>query len=212
MATIEELSQKVNDLTALVQRQANLLTKTGQQVLDLQVKDTRSKLDRIPSLSANQTLRNQARSDQALDTTEFATNEDIVQLVGELQGQLEFLEDRSIRRLFNATKTEKTDRLAAVPNTDGDLPSEFPKSLEEFSGISVEKVIELMHFYDILPQTKQDQERLALFMEGKISNPNQGAAAHVPTKNDFSEAEFDAMFDDLARYLGLQERRSAGAW
>ncbi|KAM9888033.1 hypothetical protein OXX69_013172, partial [Metschnikowia pulcherrima] len=89
-----ELAQQVQQLSELVQKQGQMIAKTGKQLMEMQLSDVKS---RMAQMDAPQ---------QKFNIEDYATNEDIVQLVCELQGQLDFMEDRSIARTFNSHLTE----------------------------------------------------------------------------------------------------------
>ena len=108
---LEVLKKKVSDLQELVQKQNLLISKTGKNVLELQIAKQKSDVDNFGPSRAQVTAQ--------FDSTDFATNDDLVQLVAELQGELNVIEERSIRRLVNSTKTDQDATLAPIPNADG---------------------------------------------------------------------------------------------
>lgn len=73
----DDITTQIKELTALVNKQNEVIAKTGKQVLELQMKDVRTKMANIDMKPVK------------VETEDFATNEDIVQLVGELQIQLD---------------------------------------------------------------------------------------------------------------------------
>lgn len=234
--TVEELTAKVNALAEKVKKQAQLLTSTGQQVLDLQLHSTKSKFADLPNPQdvlkeaglapiprdedarvqpprQHQPRQTQPQEYDVIDSeADYATNEDIMQLVGELQGQLELLEERSIRRSINLTLSSDEARLAPLPDTDGSEPSKdtFPQTLGEFKKLSNSRILELCSFYQLLPPTEQDNQQISDFLTDKIQQLNFDNS--TAKTSDYSEAELDEFHDKLARYLGIQHRRVAGAW
>ncbi len=207
--TVEQLTQQVNELSLLVKKQSQLLTKTGEQVLHLQVKSQREGVEDFDpkSLSGKASQRRKAPN---FDTTDFATNEDIVQLVGELQGQLEVIEERSIRRLVNSQK-KTGDVLAPQLNNDGEEPplELYPKDIEAFTKINDETLVQLARFYEVLPPTEEERAKFEDFVEGKSDNLEAEVKIDASrySKDDLNEA-----FDKLARTLGLNVRRTVEAW
>ncbi|AAS51274.1 ACR047Cp [Eremothecium gossypii ATCC 10895] len=209
----EALKKQVEELQALVKRQSVLITKTGQSVLELQVskqKHDMANLDEkfLPKGGAGK-----------FDTTDFATNEDLVQLVGELQGQLDTMEERSVRRLVNSTKSEEKDFLAPLPNADGEIPDVkdgvFPLTLGDFESLDNVKLYKLAKFYELLPPTLREQEKFEEFLEGKVENfhisetPDADIEAEVKR---LTEEQLNDIFNDIARYLGLRSRRGTSVW
>lgn len=205
MSTVEELTQKVADLTILVQKQSQLLSKTGQQVLTLQVDAQRQRVSDFDPKGGKPTR-------STVDTSDFATNEDIVQLVGELQGQLDILEERSMRRLINSKKG-KTEVLALIPNHDGEEPNLefFPRDIEAFSKIDDNTLVKLARFYEKLPPTKEERAQFEDFVEGKIEKVPDQDDIQVDASS-YSPDELIEAFDNVARFIGLDIRRGVDAW
>ncbi|CCG83621.1 protein of unknown function [Taphrina deformans PYCC 5710] len=107
----------------------------------------------------------------------------IGELVQELQVKLDELEERSIRRTANTFARESTDVVEWMPSPDPDTPELPAMTLVEFEGISTERLLESMKFYG-----------LAHYEEG------------MPLPN---EAEFTALFNECARFLGVRSRKTA---
>ena len=118
--TIKDLVAQVESLTAKVKKQSQVITQTGQQVLEIQLAAQKQKIQDIPDPQAilNGGAGN-LKQVEAIEEADYAINEDIFQLVGELQGQLDLLEERSIRRGINLTKTNANDLLAPFPDSYG---------------------------------------------------------------------------------------------
>lgn len=180
--SVEELSKQVQELSAVVEKQSKLIAQTGKQLIELQVRDVKSKI-------------NEADLRPDIDTSDFVTNEDIVQLVGELQSQLDALEDRSIARIYNSKLADETSDLEPLTNKDGDLPPDdlFPKNLKEFKSLDKYQVVRLSEFYEILVGA-QDEEAI---LSGKESNTLDERVAAV---SDEQSADLRV---GLARYLGI---------
>lgn len=210
MSSVEELTKQVEELSLIVKKQQTLLQKTGQQVLSLQVDAQKKRVEDFEPTSLSGKGKTTKRV-SALESTDFATNEDLVQLVGELQGQLEILEERSIRRLINSQKKD-TENLALVLNHDGEQPplELFPSNIEEFTKIKDEELVQLARFYELLPPTAEERAQFEDFVEGKTEspeNPDLKITAASYTKEDLVEA-----FDSIARFIGVKVRRGVDAW
>ncbi|ODV95829.1 hypothetical protein PACTADRAFT_49276 [Pachysolen tannophilus NRRL Y-2460] len=210
--TVEDLSNKVLELTEIVKKQSKLITTTGQQVLDLQVKQTKQKFDSLDGGSVKSVRGTQIPK----NFDDFVTNDDVVQLVGELQGQLDFLEARTIRRLVNSN-LGLDSIVAPLPNTDGEEPPKeaFPKTLKDFENLKDEDLIELGNFYGLLPPSADEQKQMNDYLEGKVENLNlekQLASATPPKVTDFKKDQLDDIYDELARYLGIKFRRNDAVW
>ncbi|CAI4034629.1 hypothetical protein SMKI_11G0770 [Saccharomyces mikatae IFO 1815] len=215
---IELLQKQVSELQELVKKQSLIISKTGERVLELQVSKQKHDVSDFDS-KFSKSVSKKSGSTAQFDATDFATNEDLVELVKELQGELNFIEERSIRRLVNSLKKEDNDVVAPLPNADGDIPvisdGIFPKSLKEFKNISDLNLVRLAKFYERLPPTLKEQEDFENFLEGKVE------AFHINETTDeeiskelekFSKDDLDDAFNDVARYLGLSLRRGTEIW
>lgn len=190
--TVEQLTQQINDLSLLVKKQSQLLTKTGEQVLTLQVRAQRESDNEPKSLSGKVSQR---RKQPTFDTTDFATNDDLVQLVGELQGQLEVIEERSIRRLVNSQKKEG-DVLAPQLNSDGEEPplELYPKDIEAFTKINDSDLVKLARFYEVLAPTQEEKAKFEDFVEGKSEKLDTEVAVDPSL---YSQDDLNDAFDKL---------------
>ena len=215
---IELLQKQVPELQDLVKKQSLIISKTGERVLELQLDKQKHDVTDFDS-KFSKSISKKSGSATQFDATDFATNEDLVELVKELQGELNFIEERSIRRLVNSLKKDDDDVIAPLPNADGDIPAisdgVFPKSLKEFKDIPDLKLVRLAKFYERLPPTLKEQEDFENFLEGKVE------AFHINETTDeeiskelekFSKDELDDAFNDVARYLGLSLRRGTEIW
>lgn len=202
--TIKELSDKVNKLTALVERQSKLLAQTGQKLMELQVKDVKSRmaqLEQRPPMSPP-------------DLSDYVNNEDIVQLVTELQTQLDTLEDRTIRRAKNSLIIKPDEKLAPLTNRYGDYPEfELPNTLKDLQELSKIDLIRLALFYEIIIPDQQQQEQelegTPGFMDPDIAMLHSIPDANVLADN-FDEIQMKEVFDEVARYYGVKFRKSDG--
>lgn len=211
------MDARIARLELLVKRQSELLSKTGQQVLALTVERTKTQVEEL----APPVIPGVTPETQSIDTSEFVVNDDIVQLVKELQGQLDNLETRSIRRGVNIMKTDPRAMLAPMLNNDGEVPPEamWPGTLEAFQEMDDAQILALCAFYDMVPLLEAEQERLEAFVGRDMSALTDqeiadglGSLSVEPLVEDWTEEEMDGMFDELARYVGVTMRRNTGAW
>ncbi|CAK7900929.1 hypothetical protein CAAN1_11S00540 [[Candida] anglica] len=211
--SIEQLSEQVRNLTAIVEKQSQIIAQTGQQVLDLQVKDVKSKMNSMDIDGGK----------PSIDVDDFVTNEDIVQLVGELQGQLDFLEDRGIKRVINSTidKTDLRAIIAPLTNRDGELPNNeiFPNTVDEFLNISPPTIILLCEFYELI-NNNNDESLQKLLESGAVSSIEEAHAVFQQQQSEsledklkaYTPQQLDIFVDELARYLGLRFRKQKSVW
>lgn len=188
--SVEELSKRVDALSSFVEKQAKMIGKTGEQLVSMQVQN-------VKELMAG-------GSKPQVDMDDYITNDDIVQLVGELQSQLDGLEERTTRRMFNCQLSVEDDggHIAPISNKDGEFPGEgFPDTVGQFKKLGKQIVIELCRFYEIIRQELPENFQ-----------PDQ-----VESEEDFwkrmeklTDDDIDGYIDELAKYLGLRVRRKAG--
>ncbi|CEP62072.1 Mrp8p LALA0_S04e07118g [Lachancea lanzarotensis] len=216
---LSKLKTQVEELQQLVKKQNLLISKTGQSVLELQVAKQKSDVEDFDSQYTGFNKKGKSGSAVHDDTTNFATNEDLVQLVGELQGQLESIEERSIRRLVNSTKVDKKDYLAPLPNSDGETPKTtegfFPRSLGDFETVSDVDLFRLAKFYELLAPSLKEQEKFDDYLEGKLDNFHVGDLPEADIKKElenFSPDQLIETFNDVARFLGVKSRRGTDIW
>lgn len=212
---LELLKTQVAELQELVRRQSLLISKTGQNVLELQVSKQRADVDSF----GNKASSGSKVSNSQVENADLATNEDLVQLVGELQGQLDTIEERSIRRLANSTKTENKEFLSPLPNADGEIllaeANLFPHTLKDFEDVSDISLFKLAKFYELLPPSLKEQEAFEDFLEGKVQDfhideiPDEEVQKEL---KNYSSDQLEDIFNDLARYLGLKLRRGTATW
>ncbi|QLL33478.1 hypothetical protein HG536_0E03890 [Torulaspora globosa] len=207
---LELLKQQVAELQELVKRQSLIISKTGQNVLELQVARQKAGVEAFGKAPAS-------KSGSQVEAADYATNEDLVQLVGELQGQLENIEERSIRRLVNSTKSDPKDLISPLPNSDAEIPAEgfFPRSLEEFERISDTALYKLAKFYELLPPSLKEQEQFEDYLEGKVEEFHISEIKDEEVEKElkkYSSDQLEDVFNDVARYLGLKLRRGTSTW
>ncbi|CCH60111.1 hypothetical protein TBLA_0C03070 [Henningerozyma blattae CBS 6284] len=209
---VDDLKKQVAALQEIVQKQSLLISKTGENVMAMQVKNQGKEMEKMgitPARSSSADLIN----------ADIATNDDLVQLVGELQGQLDTIEERSIRRVVNSTKTKDDDVLAPLPNPDGDTPTFsddlFPKTIGEFKAIDDFKLYRMAKFYEVLQPSMKQQEAFEDFMDGKAENFYSADLTDDEINAEIkklSKDELEDAFNDLARYLGAVARRGESTW
>ncbi|CAB4252821.1 similar to Saccharomyces cerevisiae YKL142W MRP8 Protein of unknown function [Maudiozyma barnettii] len=207
-AKTQDLQKRIEALETLVKKQNVLIGKTGKSMLEMQIDKQRSDLTNFSS-----------KKKGSLDTGDVATNEDLVQLVAELQGELNNIEERSIRRMANSGKTKATDSIAPLLNADGDVPtvkdSWFPRTVAEFEKLSDIELFRLAKFYERVPLSGKEHEKYEQYLEGKletmkITDTNDEDLA-TQIKN-YSPDQIDDIFNEVARYLGLPTRRGVYEW
>ncbi|KAI5955036.1 MRP8 [Candida jiufengensis] len=215
MSNLEEINKKVSDLESIIDKQSKLIASTGQKLIEMQINDVKSRMKQIDS-NSNSTNAG------SIDTADYVNNDDIVQLVTELQSQLDFLEDRTIRRTYNTSLTSDKDKLAPLSNKDGDFPEfDTPKTFAEFKNLSKEKILEMGFFYEIILPTKEEIDEV-------LQNDDQSNEGNNNSKNDiinisknkdiskieseFNDDQINEIFDELARFFGLKLRRVSDGW
>lgn len=216
--TLEQLHDQVQSLSKVVEMQSQLIAKTGKQLMDIQVKDVKSKMNADTEKSSSKAAN--------VDMDDYATNEDIIQLVGELQGQLDMLEDRNIRRTINShLSSEDVDGLIApIANKDGDEPLDdvFPASIGHLLNLSKYDIVQLCEFYELVIPMDQ-QEHLKAFLENNNEMVDmEGAKRLLEVGADnatlkeraeaYSDKQIDELFDMFTRFIGVRVRRSELSW
>ncbi|CUM47869.1 uncharacterized protein AC631_04424 [Debaryomyces fabryi] len=216
--TLEQLHDQVQSLSKVVEMQSQLIAKTGKQLMDIQVKDVKSKMNADTEKSSSKAAN--------VDMDDYATNEDIIQLVGELQGQLDMLEDRNIRRTINShlSSKDKDGLIAPIANKDGDDPQEdvFPATIGDLLSLSKYDIVQLCEFYELVIPMDQ-QEHLKEFLENNNEMVDmEGAKRLLEVGADnatlkerveaYSDKQIDELFDILTRFIGVRARRSESAW
>ncbi|XBW35732.1 hypothetical protein QEN19_001302 [Hanseniaspora menglaensis] len=198
--TLKSLQQQIDQLTNLVEKQNKIILSTGEKLMQIQLQQQKDKHNSLESNS----------NGVETNDSEFVKNEDIVQLVGELQGQLLTLDYKSFSRVANSKRsTEQT--LEIIPNHDGEFPSEniYPSNKKEFYEYDDLKIYILAKFYELIPESKnidaddvfikyftdltvEDSEKILLKSEMKLLLPEK--------------ADRDELFNKLAVYLGVEEK------
>lgn len=230
--TFESLQKEIELLRNQLTKTAHVVAQTGSQLLALQVEKTRGNLEnlRVPQLSLSDKHSRAKSQEKAAvekpqernqppqappehdDLVNALTSEDIVDLVAELQGQLDILDERSVRRTANTFCTEDSHRIAPLPGRDGELPEEheeFPYTLRDFKEMSTEKLYYWLKWYEILPPDEEEMKQILEHVGTCIEE-----VGYQPSNNqhDLTGQELDDYYDDLARFLGLRIRRAADVW
>ncbi|CAK9441388.1 uncharacterized protein LODBEIA_P52560 [Lodderomyces beijingensis] len=204
---MSSLEDKVKQLESLVEKQSKLIASTGQKLLELQVDHVKSKMAQLDTAKP-------AASTQ-LDTDDYVTNEDVVQLVTELQSQLDFLEDRTLRRTYNASLREDTEKIAPLSNKDGDFPTfSIPETFGGFKTLKRQQILKMGVFYEIiLPNENEITETLANGSASKNDIIDLASNKDVSQlEAQFDEDQTNEVYDELARYFGLKHRRRSDGW
>lgn len=213
-----DLQKQIDDLRAIVDKQGKLLATTGQQMLALQVNDVKTRMKLIDDVLA--LIRGAAPAAGApsseLDLSDYVTNEDLIQMVGELQGQLDGIEDRAIRRLANS----HSDTILPLSNREGDEPTEellgfpFPATVAEFAALPKIDVIQLAIFYEIIVPDARKAD-VAAFAQGgdgtdvaATKRVLEGLAqlSLAQVHDLISDAELEDVKAEVARYLGVVKK------
>ncbi|QPG76305.1 hypothetical protein FOA43_003691 [Brettanomyces nanus] len=206
------LQDQINQLKAQLSKQRKVLTQTAEQLLSLQLQQSRQQLSAIPNpdpksvLAAQSSRGSTTTTTTTADTTDFATNEDLVQLVGELQGQLTILEKRSINRVTNSQLTEDLDAVLPMPNADGAPATDalhYPATLKDFKELSADALLDLCSFYELLPETAEEEAIMRAFMTGKIESPNVPLGQFKPKAEDYSKETISQLYEELRKFIGL---------
>ncbi|EDO18487.1 hypothetical protein Kpol_1032p84 [Vanderwaltozyma polyspora DSM 70294] len=209
---LEQLRKEVDKLSEVVKKQNLLISKTGQNLLELQITQQKADVASFGEPKSNKKATH-------LTSSDYATNEDLVQLVAELQGQLDTIEDRSIRRIVNSHKSDPSDIVAPIPNADSEIlfaeDGLFPKTLKDFEDISDIKLFKVAKFYELVPPSSQEEEEFEKFLEGKVESfhisdiPDEDIEKQI---SHYKRDQLDDVFNDVARYLGLRSRRGTDVW
>lgn len=203
----EDLAAKVAELTALVNKQSQALAQTGKQVLELQMKDIKTKMAAMDEKPVR------------IDTEDLVTNEDIVQLVGELQIQLDHMEDRNIKRIYNSvitTDSEPTTPIAPLSTRDGEpAPLFFPETVEKLLNLLPVELVQLCDYYELIEQNEPSDEvsellkseDLLLEEAQKLFAPQKQDILAQDRAQQISAEELHEIFDEFARFIGVRIRR-----
>ncbi|KAA8912504.1 hypothetical protein TRICI_003468 [Trichomonascus ciferrii] len=223
---VEELRKEVERLSNQVKKNSKAIVDTGSQLLRVQVDKERRSLkslnldsDKPSKVSTTESDDESAREEKG----EALTSDDLVELVTELQGQLDLLDERSIRRTANVLVTADDENIAPVPGRNGgypddeisddaedDRPGKFPATLKEFKNMSDDVLNYWLRWYELLPPDEAELQdilsRAGATMEDLGMDQPQKSAIEA------TKEEVDKHYDTLARYLGLRTRRTPDTW
>lgn len=207
----EAIQAQLDELKLAVQNQNKVLATTGKQVMEMQLKDVKAKMSGLDATPAA----------PKFDPEDFATNEDIVQLVCELQGQLDFLEDRSIKRTYNSHLSEASagsEKLAPLCNKDGaPAPQFFPVTLLDLRDITDTDLFRLCEFYELIVENEPTPELESILKSDDLTQQDAekllNATSVAPVEEKLKSLSLDditELFDEFARYIGVRIRRGLG--
>ncbi|GEQ69267.1 hypothetical protein JCM33374_g2938 [Metschnikowia sp. JCM 33374] len=213
MSDSTDLAQKVQQLSDLVHKQGQVIAQTGKQLMELQVENVKSRMANLDAKPAS------------FNPEDFASNEDIVQLVCELQGQLDFIEERSMARTFNShltSSSKETDNIAPLCNRDGTpAPEFFPKTVGQLNAIAAADLLRLCEFYDLIVENETNPEIDAIVqsdnltpedaekLSSSLSNGLSSSKTIEQKLDSFSATDLHDLFDELARFIGVRIRRGS---
>lgn len=220
--TVESLQAEINALREQLKKNTRVVLNTGEQVIAMQMEKQRKGLAEVDIKTGTGGDAGQAsdvgKSGKAAQDADLGDMEEdqplmqseVVDLVAELQGQLDVLDERSIRRTANAGITNDDDRVAPLPGSDGVSPEAddgFPQTLKEFKAMGPKLVEQWARYYELLPPDENEiQELLAR------AGAEDEDIEVPPMPASYSPEQMDDMFDNLARFMGLRVRRSKGVW
>lgn len=223
---VEELRKEVEQLSSQVKKNSKAIVDTGSQLLRVQVDKERRSLKSL-NLDGDQPSKvsNTESDDEGghEEKGEALTSDDLVELVTELQGQLDLLDERSIRRTANVLITADDEPIAPVPGRDGgypddelpedaedDRPGKFPATLKEFKNMSDEVLNYWLRWYELLPPDEAELQDIL----NRAGATMEDLGMDKPPESDIgaTKEEVDKNYDTLARYLGLRTRRTPNAW
>ncbi|KAI5957674.1 MRP8 [Candida theae] len=207
MSSLEEVNKKISDLEIIIEKQSKIIATTGQKLLEIQVKEVKSRMADLDS---------GASKAQSFDTADYIGNDDVVQLVTELQSQLDNLEDRASRRTYNSTLIKDEQKLAPMSNKDGDEPQfSLPSTLKDFKQMPKAKVLELGVFYEILLPNEEEINEVLEKDTGNSKNEIIDLAKNKDVsklEEQFTDEQVDEVYDEIARYFGITHRRASDGW
>ena len=199
--TLESLQSQIDQLTKLVEKQNKIILSTGEKLMQLQLQQQKDKHKELES----------GQISKSSDDNEYVTNEDIVQLVGELQGQLLTLDYKSFSRVANSSKGYN-EPLEIVPNHDGEYPNEsiYPTSKLDFKNFDALKVYILAQFYELIPPV--DDEEVDEIIIKCFNGFNIDSSETDALKKDMNvtlpeKIDKESLYNRLAIYLGVEIRK-----
>lgn len=202
------LEQQVKNLTELVHKQSKLIAKTGEKVMEIQMNEVKSKMAAIDLKQPK------------FDPKDFASNEDIAQLIFEVLNQMEYLEDRTIKRVCNSrllNASKPSEQIAPLYSKDGEEPPEiFPNTVKDLLELKPLDLIQLCDFYDLFvdgPTPEQTELLNAPNICPEEAIKLASMSGGIPAKERLamsSEDDLRDIFDEFSRYIGVLIRRGTG--
>ena len=194
-----DLKQQVATLAEQLKKTQKVLSQTGQQVMSLQLSQRSTGIneigDKTRELQAAAGLPQENK--QSSISGDYVGMNDLQDMTVELSGQLQILDERNIRRIANSHRTEPDQCIAPLPDSVGEFPRKFPKTVHEFASLEWPEVIQLCQYYEIVPEDIGADS----FLKDEQGNPR-----------DPSDPLLTELFDSLARFMGLRARRTDGVW
>lgn len=206
--TISQLQQQVSQLTFLVEKQNKLILSTGERLMALEVKQQKKN---ISKLNGSSKTNDDSSSDED-DDDDYARNEDLIQLVGELQGQLLNLDYKSVNRVNNSS-VKDADPLALILNADGEEPPQdvdYPKTKSELSTFTDIQIFKLALFYELVPPIvlhESDESLDKKLKELSVDENQEDSLQRHMNVLLTSQKDKDELFNNVAAYLGVTTRK-----
>lgn len=207
----QDLAQQVQQLSELVQKQGKLIAQTGKRLMEMQLTDVKSRMAQMDNTPKQPDF----------NPEDYATNEDIVQLVCELQGQLDFMEERSIARTHNShitTTSAATEKIAPLCNRDGVAPPvNYPQTVADLNELKASDLLQLCEFYELIMENDANPELEAIVKSDtltaedaeKLLGPSYSDKTIEEKLEALSAGDVDDLFDELTRFIGIRIRRGA---
>ncbi|GMM51825.1 Mrp8 protein [Starmerella bacillaris] len=183
----QQQQDEIDVLKGQVKKLQKMLLSTGQQVMQLQVELRKLHIDDIgvkaqelqglTDVGSPNPSSNSDKTHPAIVTrpSEYVTESDLNDMVVELQGQFNILDEKSIKRSINCRSTKD---LKPLPNADGEYSPTFPKTIDDLQSISRESLFNEWNFYemvadqleDLLTQSEEENKKLLQQMYESFSS------------------------------------------
>jgi len=186
---MSDLEQEVKKLQEQVKKLQVLLASTGQQVMQLQMENRKSKLGDIDAKTQSLQSMVPAAKPQAPSgsrPSEYVTESDLGDMVVELQGQLTLLDERNIRRILNS---RSSSTLTPLPNADGEYSPDFPKTIVDVQALSPQALFDQWNFFEMLASG----ETLDDLLEPETT----------PQAKEGNVRVLQEIYESFVRYIGL---------
>ncbi|BFZ56442.1 mitochondrial ribosomal protein [Savitreella phatthalungensis] len=190
--SVDGLATQLMQIAQLTRQNTKMLVAQGQDIMRLDAQQH----GLIPPSAVSATSTNTVSAggdgqNAAPPAGDFVDAGTLDELVAQLSMKLDELEERSVRRVHNSGLVDLDDEIDWLPDGSGEpefaLPEEsgvkLPRTISELEGCDARTLLECMKGYG-----------LAHYEDGMP----------LPTKQ-----EENALFDELARFLGLRTRRSS---